>query len=130
MLVRTIVTICVALVLSGMCAIRVAGQTTETAGIPVATPNGYPPAGPVTPEQIGNGIWWRPTLDDAAIEKTMADIEGWGYRNILVESFWNGETIFASQTFPSKDGSDKDWLTTMCAVARRHNLRVHAWIHI
>jgi uncharacterized lipoprotein YddW (UPF0748 family) len=132
--VKAIVPLCIALVFSGTTAMQGVSQTSESASVAAAAAlappaAGFPLSGPVTSSEIGNGIWWRPTFDEAVIEKVMTDAESWGYRNVLVESFWNGETIFPSRTFPSKDGSDKDWLTTMCAVARRHNLRVHAWIH-
>jgi uncharacterized lipoprotein YddW (UPF0748 family) len=59
----------------------------------------------------------------------MADLTRWGYRNVMVESFWGGETIYPSRVFPSKTNDGKDWLKIICEAGARHNIRVHAWIH-
>ncbi|MCX7964571.1 MAG: family 10 glycosylhydrolase [Candidatus Sumerlaea chitinivorans] len=89
----------------------------------------FPLVGPVRAEEIGNIVWWRPTLDEKAIEQMMADLQRWGYRNVMVESFWGGQTIYPSKVFPPKTNDGKDWLKIICEAGARHNIRVHAWIH-
>jgi len=89
----------------------------------------FPLEGPLTPELVGNGVWWRPSFDEAVAEKVMSDLERWGFRNCFIESFWGGETIFPSSNFPSKVSDGKDWLKIFCEIGAKHNVRVHAWIH-
>jgi uncharacterized lipoprotein YddW (UPF0748 family) len=88
-----------------------------------------PLAGPVSAEVLGSGVWWRPTFDEEIIEQVMADLGRWGHSNCLVESFWNGQTIYPSKLFPPKTRDGKDWLAIICAAGARHGVRVHAWIH-
>ncbi|MCX7624996.1 MAG: family 10 glycosylhydrolase [Candidatus Sumerlaeaceae bacterium] len=89
----------------------------------------FPLTGPLSAEIIGNGVWWRPTFDEEVAESVMSKLEKWGFKNIFVESFWSGQTIFPSPNFPAKTSDGKDWLQIFCEIGARHNLRVHAWIH-
>ncbi len=101
-----------------------------SAQTPAAAPSqAWPLSGPLTAEMLGNGVWWRPTFDEAAAEKVMSDLERWGYKNCFVESFWGGQVIFPSSHFPAKTNDGKDWLKIFCEIGARHNVRVHAWIH-
>ncbi len=88
-----------------------------------------PLEGPVTPDMIGDGVWWRPELNEAAIEKVMSDLDRWNVRNLYIETFRSGETIYRSSVFPAMQNDGKDWLAITCAAGRRHGVRVHAWIH-
>jgi uncharacterized lipoprotein YddW (UPF0748 family) len=105
------------------------GQTPSHAASTSVTLAPLPLSGPLSPELLGNGVWWRPTFDEAVAEKVMSDLERWGYRNCFIESFWGGQTIFPSANFPAKTTDGKDWLRIFCEIGARHNVRVHAWIH-
>lgn len=101
----------------------------QSTNAPTTASLAFPLTGPLSPDIIGNGVWWRPTFDEQVAENVMSNLEKWGFKNVFVESFWGGQTIFPSSNFPSKTSDGKDWLKIFCEIGARHNLRVHAWIH-
>jgi uncharacterized lipoprotein YddW (UPF0748 family) len=114
-----------------------AGSATSATATPpgaqlLAAPSHLPPfplEGAVPADMIGSGVWWRPVLDETEIERVMANLNRWGIRNCFVEAFRGGRTIYPSAIFPPEKSDGRDWLALTCAIGRRHNVRVHAWIH-
>lgn len=88
-----------------------------------------PTTGTLTAAQIGNGVWWRPTLNETSVTQVMADMQRWGYRNLFLETLWNGRTIYPSDHFDSWKDDGRDWLQHIVNEGKKHDVRVIAWIH-
>ena len=99
-----------------------AQQTTQPATLPVT--------GTLSAAEIGNGVWWRPELDETSITLMLDNLARWNIQNVYVDVFRSGETLFPSRVFPQKEGAarKRDWLGEITMQAHSRGIRVHAWV--
>ncbi len=88
-------------------------------------------SGTLTAAEIGDGVWWRPELDETSITQVMINLNEWKIPNLYVDVFRSGETLFPSAVFPQRtEAADRDWFGYIIAEAHKHNIRVHAWAQV
>lgn len=105
------------------------GNTTDSG----ATTDTYhlPTTGTLTAKQIGDGVWWRPELNETSITQVLSDLESWNIRNLYLDVFRSGHTLYPSDLFPQRvDAAGRDWFSYILRKAHARNIRVHAWAQV
>ena len=88
----------------------------------------FPTSGPIEATEIGDGVWWHPELSETSITQVMSNLNKWNIRNLYVDVFRSGETLYPSTLFPPRPlSTDRDWFAYIIEEAHSHNIRVHAW---
>lgn len=91
----------------------------------------FPTTGTITAADIGDGVWWQPELDETSITQVLHNMNEWDIRNLYVDVFRDGETLFPSAVFPQQAAAtNRDWLNYIITEAHNHNIRVHAWTQV
>ncbi len=104
-----------------------ASSTDDISSEPIA----FSTTGTIAASEIGNGVWWRPELDETSITLMLENLNEWEIKNLYVDVFRSGETLFPSQVLPQRlDATDRDWLQYIIAEAHENGIRVHAWAQV
>ncbi len=91
----------------------------------------FPTTGTITAAHIDDGVWWQPELNETSITQVLQNMNDWGIRNLYVDVFRDGYTLFPSAVLPQRpDASDRDWLDYIITESHNHNIRVHAWTQV
>lgn len=94
-------------------------------------PEAFPSTGTISASYIGNGVWWRPELDETSVTVMLHNLNEWGINNIFVDVFRSGHTLFPSEVLPQHaHARGRDWLKYIITEAHNHNIRVHAWAQV
>lgn len=91
----------------------------------------FPTSGTITASQIGDGVWWRPELDETSISLMLATLQEQDIRNLYVDVFRSGQTLYPSSLMPQRpDAAERDWFAYIIEQAHEHDIRVHAWMQV
>jgi hypothetical protein len=97
--------------------------------LPATSAYALPSTGTITAADIGDGVWVVPELDETSITLMLDNLQEWGIKNVYVDVFRSGETLFPSQLFPQKPGAaGRDWLTFIVQESHARDIRAHAWL--
>ncbi|HBN07936.1 MAG TPA: hypothetical protein DD435_04550 [Cyanobacteria bacterium UBA8530] len=81
--------------------------------------------------QLSKAVWIRPYLKDATenkVKEVFDNVQGLGAKNVYLETFWGGQTIFPSKQFPQRFPG-VDLLETYRKEAKTRGMKLYSWIH-